>query len=176
MKLACRGVRGLLLRALHVEFLGQGCPVPPFCSLFLLRGCGLWGKNSLFCEKEILRWLVWTILLWVISHESCCLWLDTGIYLEDKQLNNSSFSYLLKARRECNSERCQRQRWREGPENWVILKSSVTMLFIKISKYEEELKTKQETFFVFFFLNHCILFYFEYSVQHWLLHPKKDWK
>ena len=52
---------------------------------------------------------------------------------EDKQLNNSSFNYLLKARRECNSERCQRQRWREGPENCVILKSSVTiwLLFIK---------------------------------------------
>lgn len=75
---------------------------------------------------------------------------------EDKQLNNSSFNYLLKARRECNSERCQRQRWREGPENYVILKSSVTiwLLFIKTANRnmkKSSKQSKQHVFFCYFF-------------------------
>lgn len=55
--------------------------------------------------------------------------------LEDEQLNYSSLNYVLKACRECrgsSSGRCQGQRWRKGPENWVILKSSGTVWLVMV--------------------------------------------
>lgn len=56
--------------------------------------------------------------------------------LADQQLNNSALNYLLKACRECggsSSGRCQRQRWRRGLENRVILKSSGTVRLVVVT-------------------------------------------
>lgn len=77
--------------------------------------------------------------------------------LADYQLNSSALNYLLKTCRECrgsSSGRCQRQRWRKGLKNGVILKSSETVWLVlvkianKISRIMRRAQNKAREVFV----------------------------